>query len=209
MLLSRLIPTLTLTLLLASCGFQLRSATVLPTEMERTYIATDSRHSLFYRTLRARFRDNGVNLVDNPDDPILPLKQAALQEDYKRELFDNHGIVFNELYTLANMPINRFGARLLAKNEYYDYMALLRNSFSAENLDTVMCRNLISVDYQGYVYDCDFNQMLAMPALLNDKPRSHLADLMSSNIEGSLVAIGEHCYGCTAGQGSSCGSALN
>lgn len=150
-----------------------------------------------------------LNLVYNPDDPILPLKQAALQEDYKRELFDNHGIVFNELYTLANMPINRFGARLLAKNEYYDYMALLRNSFSAENLDTVMCRNLISVDYQGYVYDCDFNQMLAMPALLNDKPRSHLADLMSSNIEGSLVAIGEHCYGCTAGQGSSCGSALN
>ena len=150
-----------------------------------------------------------LNLVYNPDDPILPPMQDVLQEDYKRELFNDHGIVFNELFTLANMPISRFGARLLAENEYCDYMALLRNSFSEANLKTVMCRTLISVDYQGYVYDCDFNQMLAMPLLLTDRPKTHLRDLTSRDIEGSPISTGEHCYGCTAGQGSSCGGALN
>lgn len=149
-----------------------------------------------------------LNLVYNPDDPVLPPMQDALQADYKRELFNDHGIVFNELFTLANMPISRFGARLLAKNEFFDYMKLLRNSFAKSNLKTVMCRTLISVDYLGYVYDCDFNQMLSMPLLLTDRPKPHLRDLVSRDVEGLPIATGEHCYGCTAGQGSSCAGAL-
>lgn len=155
--------------------------------------------------------DSGLvlNLVYNPDDPILPPPQQSLQEDYKQSLFDEHGIVFNELFALANMPISRFGARLLAKNQYTDYMTLLRDSFSASNLETVMCRSLISVDYRGYVYDCDFNQMLGMSTLATDQPKTHLQDLLSRDVTGRPIAIGEHCYGCTAGQGSSCGGALN
>ncbi len=149
-----------------------------------------------------------LNLVYNPDEPILPPSQQALEADYKRELLHDHGLVFNELYALANMPISRFGARLLARNQFVDYMTLLRDSFSEANLNTVMCRNLISVDYEGYVYDCDFNQMLALP-LASDKPKTHLRDLMDVNIKGRAVTVGEHCYGCTAGQGSSCGGALS
>lgn len=150
-----------------------------------------------------------LNLVYNPDEPILPPCQAELEVDYKRELYADHGIVFNELYTLANMPISRFGARLLAKNAFTSYMTLLRDSFSAKNLKTVMCRSLISVDYQGFVYDCDFNQMLAMPLIALEHSRPHLKDLLTVDLEGRAIAIGEHCYGCTAGQGSSCGGALN
>ena len=151
-----------------------------------------------------------LNLVYNPDAPILPPPQASLEEDYKRELAADHGIVFNELYALANMPISRFGARLLAKGQYADYMALLRDSFAEANLDSVMCRNLISVDYEGFVYDCDFNQMLTMPLVASDRPRSHLSELLTDDtLEGNAIAIGEHCYGCTAGQGSSCGGALD
>jgi radical SAM/Cys-rich protein len=148
-----------------------------------------------------------LNLVFNPDAPVLPPSQVELQQDYKRELAADHGIVFNELYTLANMPISRFGARLLAKGQYQSYMTLLRDSFEASNLDAVMCRSLISVDYQGYVYDCDFNQMLAIP-LVSDRPKPHLSDLLDMDLSGQSIAIGEHCYGCTAGQGSSCGGAL-
>ena len=147
-----------------------------------------------------------LNLIYNPDKPILPPGQEALKAEYKQALVDEHGIVFNELFVLANMPIGRFGARLLAKNQYVGYMNLLRDSFSVQNLKAVMCRTLISVDYQGYVYDCDFNQMLATPA--GDKSRCHLRDLFDKQLEGSPIAIGEHCYGCTAGHGSSCGGAL-
>ena len=146
-----------------------------------------------------------LNLVYNPDAPILPPEQKALEADYKRELLQDHGITFNELYALANMPISRFGARLLAKNQYVGYMKLLRDSFSAGNLGTVMCRTLISVDYEGFVYDCDFNQMLALPL---GKPKTHLRDLLEAEFEGMDINVGEHCYGCTAGQGSSCGGAL-
>ncbi len=149
-----------------------------------------------------------LNLVYNPDEPILPPSQQELEADYKRELQGDHDIVFNELYALANMPISRFGARLLAKGHYHDYMALLRDSFSSANLDTVMCRDLISVDFKGFVYDCDFNQMLSIPLLASDRPKTHLSELLEEEVEGLGVATGEHCYGCTAGQGSSCGGAL-
>ena len=149
-----------------------------------------------------------LNLVYNPDGPILPPDQQSLREDYQQALKDEHNIVFNELFALANMPISRFGARLLAKNQYDEYMNLLRGSFSEGNLETVMCRTLLSVDYQGYVYDCDFNQMLMMQTLASNRPKPHLRDLIDQELEGSPIAIGEHCYGCTAGQGSSCGGAL-
>ena len=149
-----------------------------------------------------------LNLVYNPDEPILPPDQQSLKEDYQLALREEHSIVFTDLFVLANMPISRFGARLLAKNQYGDYMDLLRGSFSEENLNSVMCRSLVSVDYQGYIYDCDFNQMLMMQTLATDKHRTHLRDLFDRNLEGSPIAVGEHCYGCTAGQGSSCGGAL-
>jgi len=149
-----------------------------------------------------------LNLVYNPDEPMLPPDQVSLQADYKRELFDDHGIVFDELFCLANMPISRFGARLLAKGQYTDYMTLLRESFSEANLTNVMCRSLVSVDYQGYVYDCDFNQMLEMPLITSTAGKTHLKDLLAKDLAGNQITIGEHCYGCTAGQGSSCGGAL-
>ena len=149
-----------------------------------------------------------LNLVYNPDDPILPPEQSGLEADYREALMTEHGLRFDNLFALANMPISRFGARLLAKNQYHDYMSLLRNAFVEDNLSTVMCRSLISVDYRGYVYDCDFNQMLDMPLLATETPRPHLADLLEADLRGKSIAVGEHCYGCTAGQGSSCGGAL-
>lgn len=149
-----------------------------------------------------------LNLVYNPDDPILPPEQKGLQAEYKKVLFDEHNLHFNELFALANMPISRYGARLLSQGQYVPYMQLLRNSFAASNLETVMCRSLVSVDYQGHVYDCDFNQMLEIP-LISDKPKPHLRDLLDEKLEGNAIAIGEHCYACTAGQGSSCGGALS
>jgi len=149
-----------------------------------------------------------LNLVYNPDDPILPPNQQTLENDYKRELRQDHGIEFNQLFALANMPISRYGARLLAKNQYTGYMTLLRDAFEVGNLATVMCRSLISVDYQGFVYDCDFNQMLELPLIGTDKIKPHLRELLSTDWNGAPISVGEHCYGCTAGQGSSCGGAL-
>ncbi|MEJ6683615.1 MAG: arsenosugar biosynthesis radical SAM protein ArsS [SAR86 cluster bacterium] len=149
-----------------------------------------------------------LNLVYNPDDPILPPNQQTLENDYKRELRQDHGIEFNQLFALANMPISRYGARLLAKNQYTGYMTLLRDAFEVGNLATVMCRSLISVDYQGFVYDCDFNQMLELPLIGTDKIKPHLRELLDTNWYGAPISVGEHCYGCTAGQGSSCGGAL-
>ena len=115
--------------------------------------------------------------------------------------------VFDQLFTITNMPISRFGAVLLSQGQYHDYMSLLRNNFSQENLDTVMCRSLLSIDWQGYLYDCDFNQMLDIPVIGSD--RRHLRDLLSDDaLATAPIVTGEHCYGCTAGQGSSCGGAL-
>ena len=147
-----------------------------------------------------------LNLVYNPDEPILPPDQALLEEDYRRELAKRHKLRFNHLFALANMPISRFGARLIAKNQYYNYMSLLRDAFVLTNLDTVMCRKMISVDYQGFVYDCDFNQMLEVP--LGGGNKVHLSDVDALLLHQQAIGIGEHCYGCTAGQGSSCGGAL-
>lgn len=152
--------------------------------------------------------DKQLNLVFNPDGLNLPPAQSSLEADYKRELQSEHGIVFNQLFTITNMPISRFGGMLLAKGLYQEYMTILRNSFHEDNLQTVMCRNLLSIDYQGFVYDCDFNQMLEMPLVADGKRKSHLSDLINRDISDNPIVIGEHCFGCTAGQGSSCGGAL-
>ena len=149
-----------------------------------------------------------LNLVYNPQGPSLPPPQAALEADYKRVLGEQHGIRFNALYTLANMPIARFGSTLVSKKQFAPYMDLLRRSHREGNLDAVMCRSLISVDWQGYVYDCDFNQMLGLPLYVAGKPRLRLRELVGRDLEGNAITVRDHCYGCTAGQGSSCGGAL-
>ena len=150
-----------------------------------------------------------LNLVYNPQGAMLPPAQASLEADYRRVLQDRHGVVFNRLYALANMPIQRFGAWLIAKGEFDTYLDLLRHSHVSENVDHVMCRNLISVDWQGYLYDCDFNQMLERPLRDRAGRRIALSELVAADLEGRSILVAGHCYGCTAGQGSSCGGALN
>jgi len=147
-----------------------------------------------------------LNLVYNPQGASLPPNQVALQADYQRELDKHFGIVFNQLFTITNMPIQRFGSTLISKGQFNDYMDLLKINFAAANLDTVMCRNLVSVDWQGYLYDCDFNQLLELS--LSGEGRPHLRDLLKQDLNNQPIRVADHCYGCTAGQGSSCGGAL-
>jgi radical SAM/Cys-rich protein len=155
-----------------------------------------------------------LNLVFNPQGPSLPPEQSALQSDYKRELAKHFGIVFHELFALTNMPIQRFGSMLISKGTFKGYMELLRNSYQQANLTGVMCRSMVSVDWEGYLYDCDFNQQLALPLphaieKISDIDRGlHLNDLIGVDIAGRSIFVADHCYGCTAGQGSSCGGAL-
>ncbi|MEY4730436.1 MAG: hypothetical protein RL020_1594 [Pseudomonadota bacterium] len=149
-----------------------------------------------------------LNLVYNPQGPSLPPSQIELQADYQRELKDRHHIDFNELFVITNMPIQRFGSMLVTQGKFAGYMQLLRDAHQDANLDSVMCRTLISVDYQGYVYDCDFNQMLGIPLKLEGKAKRHLSELMAADLAGNPIMIADHCYGCTAGQGSSCGGSL-
>ena len=155
-------------------------------------------------------RDSGLvlNLVYNPQGPSLPPPQEKLEADYRRHLGERYGVEFNQLYVLANMPIQRFGSTLISKGQFEHYMSLLKNAYRQENLDSVMCRTLLSVDWRGYVYDCDFNQMLGLPLRLNGKPRVHLRQLTGEDLDGNPIITKDHCYGCTAGQGSSCGGAL-
>jgi radical SAM/Cys-rich protein len=149
-----------------------------------------------------------LNLVYNPQGPSLPPPQGPLEADYKRELLQHFGVRFDHLYALANMPIQRFGSTLVSKGTLGAYMRLLRESYRADNLDTVMCRSLLSVDWQGFLYDCDFNQMLGLRAGVARQPRPHLRDLLRHDPVGADIRTADHCYGCTAGQGSSCGGAL-
>ncbi|MGB5831527.1 MAG: arsenosugar biosynthesis radical SAM (seleno)protein ArsS [Thiohalocapsa sp.] len=154
--------------------------------------------------------DSGLqlNLVYNPIGATLPPAQCALEADYKRELDVRYGIRFDRLLTLANMPIRRFGSWLQSKGQFSEYLDLLKGAHRDDNLDAVMCRDLISIDWRGYVYDCDFNQMLDLPTEQADG-RLHISDLSGPGaVEGGAIRVGEHCWGCTAGQGSSCGGAL-
>ncbi len=149
-----------------------------------------------------------LNLVYNPQGPTLPPSQDELERAYKKELADRYNIEFNQLFTLCNMPIQRFGSTLISRNELSDYMMLLKQSYRSENLENVMCRHLLSVDWQGNVYDCDFNQMLGLN-IQDNKKRVHISELIDTNVEGNSIAVRDHCFGCTAGQGSSCAGALS
>ena len=149
-----------------------------------------------------------LNLVYNPQGPQLPPPQESLEAAYKRELGERFDITFNHLFTITNMPIQRFGSMLISRGEFAAYMQLLKDAYRPENLDGVMCRTLISVDWQGYVYDCDFNQMLGLPLVRGNRAPVHLSELMGEDLAGNPIVVLGHCYGCTAGQGSSCGGAL-
>jgi radical SAM/Cys-rich protein len=148
-----------------------------------------------------------LNLVYNPQGPVLPPAQESLEERYKQELSAHFGVRFNRLFTVANMPIKRFGSTLVSKGQFDGYMRLLKENFAAANLEHVMCRSLISVDWRGRLYDCDFNQQLELRLAGRSQP--HLRDLLLRDPQGDFIAIADHCYGCTAGQGSSCGGALH
>lgn len=150
-----------------------------------------------------------LSLVYNPTGAALPPPQAALEADYKRELESRYGVQFNELLALTNMPIRRFGSWLQSTKQFDAYLDLLKGSHEPSNLDAVMCRDLVSIDWQGNVYDCDFNQMLDLPLERAREERLHIRDLNGADdLVGRAIRVGEHCYGCTAGQGSSCGGAL-
>ena len=153
-----------------------------------------------------------LNLVYNPGGAYLPPSQQQLKADYKKQLLERFNIVFNDLFTITNMPIARFGSMLQSNGEFQAYLELLKNSLNPANLQTVMCRELISIDWQGFVYDCDFNQMLDMP-IHAAKTKLSIADLLNpaefERLQKNSILVGEHCYGCTAGQGSSCGGALS
>jgi len=159
-------------------------------------------------------KDLPLSLVYNPLGPSLPPAQLPLEASYRTILGDQYGIRFTRLLTLANMPIARFGSILVSQGKLREYVQLLRSAHRPENLEHVMCRTLVSVDWRGFLFDCDFNQMLGLPLREFDchgRPghgRIHLSDWMTMNLEDNPIAVAEHCYGCTAGQGSSCGGSL-
>ena len=149
-----------------------------------------------------------LNLVYNPQGPSLPPPQAALQAAYKQHLDEKYGVAFNELFTLVNMPIQRFGSTLISKGQFNAYMGTLRAAHRGDNLQQVMCRSLLSVDWQGYLYDCDFNQQLGLAITGARGSRLHITEASAALLEDLPIRVADHCYGCTAGQGSSCGGAL-
>ena len=145
-----------------------------------------------------------LNLAYNPTGAFLPPSQQRLEEDYKRELGERYGVVFNNLYALTNMPIRRFGGMLRASGQSDGYLRVLRDAFRPENLEQVMCRSLVSVDWRGWLYDCDFNQMLDLPLKVAGRERVHVGELTDLRLAGNPIIVANHCFGCTAGQGSSC-----
>lgn len=149
-----------------------------------------------------------LNLVYNPVGPHLPPPQEKLEQDYKRILVENFGIAFNHLYCLTNMPITRYATHLKLRGEYDCYLELLANNFNGATLDQVMCRNLISVGWEGLIYDCDFNQMLNLPIRDRAGKPLHISSLSIEQVRNHAITIGDHCYACTAGAGSSCGGTL-
>ena len=151
--------------------------------------------------------DLTLNLVFNPIGPKLPPDQKTLEKEYKRELSKRYQIQFSNLLALANMPINRFANYLKATGDYEDYEKLLIANHNPENLNSVMCKSSISVDWTGELYDCDFNQQLKLKSNVGPKNLQELLETNSS-ISGNKISIGSHCFGCTAGSGSSCGGAL-
>ena len=152
-----------------------------------------------------------LNLVYNPIGAHLPALQAALEADYKRALQENFGIVFNSLFTITNMPIARFAAHLRRSGEWDEYQKLLVQSFNPMSISDLMCRDTLNIGWRGEVYDCDFNQMLKMQWRDFDslaRPPLYLWDISPQQIAGRAIQTADHCFGCTAGAGSSCGGAL-
>ena len=147
-----------------------------------------------------------LDLVYNPVGPNLPPAQSGLENDYKVRLKEDFGIVFNRLLTIANLPINRFEHFLKRTGQLDSYQQLLVDNFNPETVEPLMCRHLLSVDWRGYLYDCDFNQMLDLP--LAASGRKQLWQVTRAQLENAPIALGKHCFGCTAGAGSSCGGAL-
>ena len=148
-----------------------------------------------------------LNLVYNPAGASLPAGQLAMESAYREQLATRYGNLINHQNEHANMPIQRFGSQLVSRGELEGYMALLQSAHREENLANVMCRSMVSVDWRGYVYDCDFNQMLGLPLGGATGP-THLSALLGQDLGGAPIRVAGHCYGCTAGQGSSCGGAL-
>ena len=151
-----------------------------------------------------------LHLVYNPVGSFLPPSQAKLEADYKRELAAHFAIVFNKLYTITNLPIGRFASYLRHNNKLGDYMRMLVDAFNPATIDGLMCRNTISVGWRGEVYDCDFNQQLGMQWSSNGgSERLFLWDIDPESLEDREIMTGDHCFGCTAGAGSSCGGAIS
>ena len=142
-----------------------------------------------------------LSLVYNPGGAFLPPGQAGLEADYRVRLREDFGVGFTNLLTLANMPIARFATDLARQGKHQEYMELLVNAFNPATVEGLMCRHLVSVGWDGQLYDCDFNQMLDMPV-------GHIRDLDTRALSGRGIQVGSHCFGCTAGAGSSCGGAL-
>ena len=151
-----------------------------------------------------------LHLVYNPVGSFLPPSQAKLEADYKRELAAHFAIVFNKLYTITNLPIGRFASYLRHNNKLGDYMRMLIDAFNPATIDGLMCRNTISVGWRGEVYDCDFNQQLRMQWSSNggNEPL-FLWNIDPDSLEDREIMTGDHCFGCTAGAGSSCGGAIS
>ena len=150
-----------------------------------------------------------LHLVYNPVGSFLPPSQAKLEADYKRELAAHFGIVFNKLYTITNLPIGRFASYLRHNDKLGDYMRMLIDAFNPATIDGLMCRNTISVGWRGEVYDCDFNQQLGMQWSYNGgSERLFLWDIDPESLEDREIMTGDHCFGCTAGAGSTCGGAI-
>ena len=150
-----------------------------------------------------------LHLVYNPLGAFLPPPQKKLKGDYQRVLKEQFGIVFNALFCITNLPISRFLDYLLRLGQYEEYMQTLVDAFNPAAAAGVMCRNTISVGWEGTLYDCDFNQMLGLELQTNGRETLHLSDLLCQEITGTSITVRDHCYACTAGQGSSCGGALN
>lgn len=148
-----------------------------------------------------------LNLVYNPTGPFLPPPQNTLQTEYKEHLWKQYGVIFNSLLTITNMPIKRFGSTLVSRKQFDTYMSLLKKNFDEKNLSSVMCKTLVSVDWEGYLFDCDFNQMLELN-IENGNRKINVSDLESDTLSGRKISVKDHCFGCAAGQGSSCGGSL-
>lgn len=151
--------------------------------------------------------DLQLHLVYNPIGASLPPPQKTLEKEYKQHLSENYDVSFDSLLTITNMPIKRFGSTLISRGEFGSYLQLLESSYQEKNLESVMCKTLLSIDWEGYVYDCDFNQMLGLP-LGDTEKKIHVRDLKIAELEGNPIAVRDHCFGCTAGNGSSCSGAM-